>query len=75
MVVASISDLHGNLIPYPSWYWRELDQCEILLICGDIIPLNIQHNIPKSKEWLLNDFKQWCKSLPVEKIFFIAGNH
>jgi len=75
MKIAVISDIHGNLIPYPSQYWKGLEECEILFICGDILPLQIQHNLEASYEWLLTQFKPWTYDLPVEKVYFIAGNH
>lgn len=75
MKVCSISDLHGNLIQYPSTYWKGLEECEILFICGDILPLQIQYNMKESKNWLISEFKLWAQDLPVEKVYFIAGNH
>lgn len=75
MKVAVISDNHGFLPIYPSNYWKELEECELLLICGDIIPLHIQFDMPKSKQWLIEEFKPWAASLPVEQVYFIAGNH
>lgn len=75
MTIACISDLHGYLPIYPSKYWEGIEKCELLLICGDIIPLYIQFDNPASKKWLLNDFLTWANSLPVNKILFIAGNH
>lgn len=75
MKICSISDLHGNLVCYPSDYWKGLWECEVLFICGDILPLEIQHDMIKSIEWLTEEFKPWAESLPVEKVFFIAGNH
>ena len=75
MKICSISDLHGNLIQYPSPYWEGLMECEVLLMCGDILPLEIQMDMPKSKKWLIEEFKMWATDLPVEKVYFIAGNH
>ena len=75
MKVAVISDLHGNLPIYPSPYWEGIEECELLLICGDILPLRIQTNMLESKLWLTEEFKPWAASLPVEQVFFIAGNH
>lgn len=75
MKIAAVSDLHGVLPLYPSDYWKGLEECELLLICGDIIPLRIQFDIPKSKQWLIEEFKPWAASLPVEQVYFIAGNH
>ena len=75
MKVAVISDLHGHLPTYPSPYWEGIEECELLLICGDILPLSIQSNMPRSRDWLIEDFKPWAASLPVEQVYFIAGNH
>lgn len=75
MKIAVVSDLHGNLPIYPSDYWKGLEECELLLICGDIIPLHIQFNMVASKQWLIEEFKPWAVSLPVEQVYFIAGNH
>lgn len=75
MKIAVISDLHGYLPIYPGKYWDGIEECEVLLICGDILPLNIQTNMPKSKDWLIVDFKLWASDLPVEKVYIVAGNH
>ena len=75
MKIAAISDIHGNLIEYPSNYWKGLEECEVLFICGDILPLKIQFNMVRSQLWLEQEFKPWAERLPVEKIFIIAGNH
>lgn len=75
MKICCISDIHGNLIPYPSDFWKGLDECEVLLICGDILPLSIQFNYQSSLEWLTNHFKPWATELPVKQVYFIAGNH
>lgn len=65
-----MSDLHGTLIPT-----SEFTPCDVVFICGDISPLNIQANNRKMKKWLFNTFKPWCEALPCKKVFFIAGNH
>ena len=75
MKVAVVSDLHGNLPIYPSEYWEGIEECELLLICGDILPLRIQTDMLESRLWLTEEFKPWAASLPVEQVFFIAGNH
>ena len=67
MKITAISDLHG-LLPV-------IEPSDILFICGDISPLKIQHNIPAMEEWLYNDFYNWAKAAPVNKIYLIAGNH
>lgn len=70
MNVCAISDLHGTLLPI-----EDFKPCELLCICGDISPLNIQANHKKMRKWLVNEFKPWCESLPCDKVIFIAGNH
>lgn len=66
--IVAISDLHG--------YLPEITEpADIMLIAGDISPLNIQFNKPMMKLWLENDFAYWIKSLPVDKVYMVAGNH
>lgn len=68
MKIVAISDLHGYLpeITTPA---------DIMLIAGDISPLNIQFNKPKIKKWLETEFAYWIKSLPVDRVYLVAGNH
>ena len=75
MEIAIISDIHGNLICYPSDYWKNLWECEALFICGDIFPLHIQFDVPKCRGWLIKEFIPWASELPVEKVYVIGGNH
>lgn len=70
MKVCCLSDLHGTLLQV-----EEFEPCELVCICGDIVPLNIQGNYQKSMQWLKDNFKTWCESLPCDKVIFIAGNH
>lgn len=67
MKICAISDLHG-LLP-------EIEPCELVCICGDISPLNIQANSKKMRRWLFNEFLSWATLLPCDKVIFIAGNH
>lgn len=62
-----MSDLHG--------YLPQIDQCELVLICGDIVPLNIQDSSKLTYRWFSTVFKEWAENLPCQKIVFIAGNH
>lgn len=71
MKVIALSDLHGTLLPVEDYF----EPCELVCICGDIVPLNIQANSRKTRQWLINKFKPWCESLPCDKVIFIAGNH
>ena len=68
MKICAFSDMHGQ-------YDFQIDPCDIVLICGDIVPLNIQWNMNKSLEWFKTFFFPWCTNLPCEKVLFVAGNH
>ena len=68
MKICAISDMHGN-------YEFEIEPCDILLICGDIVPLYIQKLDTLSEDWLKTFFIPWCNKQPCEKVVFIAGNH
>lgn len=68
MKICSFSDMHGQ-------YDFKVEPCDIVLICGDIVPLNIQWNLTKSLEWFNTFFIPWCTNLPCEKVIFIGGNH
>lgn len=67
MKICAISDLHGD---FPI-----INKSDILLIAGDIVPLKIQFNKPESKKWLETEFAYWIKSLPVDRVYMVAGNH
>jgi Icc-related predicted phosphoesterase len=68
MKICAFSDMHGQLD-------FKVEPCDIILICGDIMPLDIQFSITKSEIWLKNVFIPWCNNLPCEKVVFIAGNN
>lgn len=67
MKICAMSDLHGDL---PS-----ISPCELVLICGDIVPLNIQISSKLTYKWFSTTFKEWAEGLPCNKVVFIAGNH
>lgn len=69
MKILGISDLHGHL---PDYSYKYADIC---CIAGDIVPLQIQRNVPESKKWFEETFKPWAESLNVDKVIFIGGNH
>lgn len=68
MKIGVLSDLHGNLID-------NIEPCEIVLICGDIVPLKMQRNFPQCEKWLKTQFSKWINNLPCENVFMVAGNH
>ena len=65
--ICAISDCHG--------YLPELEPCDLVLICGDICPLNVQRSNSKTLKWFRNTFKEWSEKLPCNKVVFIGGNH
>lgn len=65
--VCAMSDLHG--------YLPEVEPCDLVLICGDIVPLRIQGRTQDSYKWFSNEFWEWAMDLPCDKVIFIAGNH
>ena len=66
MKIAVTSDLHGNL--------PKIKPCELLLICGDICPVE-NHKIDFQESWLINTFFPWIKECKSHRVMFIAGNH
>lgn len=66
--IACISDIHGHLS-------KDIPKCDILIIAGDILPLDIQRDSLRSISWFLLDFKPWTDSLSCDKVIFIPGNH
>lgn len=67
MRICVTSDLHGNL--------PDIETCDLLLLCGDIVPLRMQRNIPQSKKWLSHEFAQWVNEAPCELVYMVGGNH
>ena len=67
MKITAISDIHGDL--------PIIDPCDVLCICGDILPLNIQKNYTKSVAWLAGRFVNYCEKIECKKVIIIAGNH
>ena len=65
--ICAISDLHG--------YLPKIEPVDILLIAGDISPLDIQFNKEMMKKWLTGPFANWIKELPLDKVYLTAGNH
>lgn len=67
MKICALSDLHGVL--------PKIERCEIVFICGDIVPLDVQTSKIESTVWLDKTFTAWINSLPCKKVIMIAGNH
>lgn len=69
MKIAAFSDTHG-VCPLPI-----VDQCDVVVIAGDFIPLEIQRNTLKSEEWFTNTFLYWVRKQACDKVIFVGGNH
>lgn len=68
MKICGISDIHGDLNV-------NIPECDVLCICGDVINLNDQRDIPASKNWWESRFVKWVESLPCSKVIVVPGNH
>ena len=68
MKIIAISDFHGVLPEIT-------EKADVLFIAGDISPFNIQFNKPAVYDWLWNEFSNWIKNIPVEKVYLVPGNH
>ena len=66
MRIAVMSDNHGILPQIRD------ENIELLLICGDIVPLSFQSDMELTKWWFEDKFKSWAEELPVEKVIFIV---
>lgn len=65
--IVAISDLHG--------YLPKLEPCDLVLICGDSVPLKYQSDFELTYNWYIKDFRKWAEELECNKVLFIAGNH
>lgn len=68
MRICGISDMHGNLD-------FSIEPCDVLCICGDIFPLEIQNYSKPCEKWFAKEFLLWCDKQPVKEILLIGGNH
>lgn len=64
----AISDLHGTLPEIK-------EEADILLIAGDIMPLQIQRDMEESEIWFKDSFLPWADSLPIKYVVLVGGNH
>jgi hypothetical protein len=49
-VVRGASDLHGQL--------PVVDPCDVLLLAGDLVPLEVQEDDERSKRWFSDVFRE-----------------
>lgn len=70
MKIVALSDMHGHL-PSPKIF----PECDVVCVCGDIVPLEYQTDTVKSATWFVLEFNDWANKLHCKKVIFIAGNH
>src|SRR5574344_831092 len=71
MKICGISDLHG-CVNLDELFIKE---CDILCIAGDIMPLDIQRNIPESLAWIKDIFIPWAEKQPIDKIYLVDSGY
>jgi len=66
--ICAISDLHGhlpiNVVP-----------CDIVLIVGDILPLEVQSDVLRAEMWTMSNLSNWIQNLPCTHCIGVLGNH
>ena len=68
MKISFMSDLHGYLPEFE-------EKVDVVAICGDIFPLEIQSDKIKCIVWFTREFVPWAENLDCQKVIFIGGNH
>lgn len=68
MDICAISDMHGQLS-------FDIEACDVLSICGDIVPLDIQMADRKVFKWLRDVFLPWVDKQPCDMVLYVPGNH
>lgn len=66
--ILAFSDNHGILPTIRN-------NVDLVLIAGDIVPLQYQTSDYLSEIWLFDDFIKWGEKINAKKIVFIGGNH
>jgi hypothetical protein len=67
LVVRGAADLHGFL--------PTVEPCDVLLLAGDLVPLEIQEDMELSWPWFLRVFAQWLEEVPAGEVIAVGGNH
>ena len=68
MRICAFSDTHGQ-------YHFDVEECDLVLIAGDVVPIFMQSNTIMSELWFNDFFIPWCTNLPCKKVVFVGGNH
>lgn len=81
MKILCFSDIHGSDVMQEEYkhLLPEDTDIEMILIAGDILPLDIQFNPLEAEKWLVESFIPMCRKLMLKcgakRVIFIAGNH
>lgn len=67
MKLVATSDTHGML--------PDIEPCDLLIIAGDVSPVNDDHAVYNQRYYARNFFFPWMKEQPANQIVWIAGNH
>lgn len=67
LVVRGASDLHGFL--------PTVEPCDVLLLAGDLVPLDVQEDMELSHRWFSDVFATWLEEIPAGEVVGIGGNH
>ena len=67
LVVRGASDLHGFL--------PMVEPCDVLLLAGDLVPLDVQEDMELSTRWFSDVFANWVEEVPAGEVVAIGGNH
>lgn len=68
--VVCTSDNHGLLIDY-----GKFPKGDVLVIAGDISPMNDDHAVWRQEHWFKNSFAKWFREAPFKYKILIGGNH
>lgn len=67
MKICAVSDLHGFLPKIP--------KCDVLVIAGDICPLDSHRDVLGQSYWLRDVFTEWLNSIDAKHKNIVWGNH
>lgn len=67
MKLVATSDIHGAR--------PEIPECDLLLIAGDVCPVDASHEPHYQRKWLRTTFATWLRGLDTDRVVWIAGNH
>ncbi len=67
MRVVATSDFHGT--------FPEIPECDLLLIAGDVCPVDAPHDVITQRNWMRHVYRPWLEGVPAKEIVWISGNH